>query len=204
MTAEIELSEPVPHSGNAEIVLREALKNISEEGCLVAFFPSGSAGKDGFCLTGVEAVLSRLDLHAEEITPAERGSSRGWTVSARRRPKRVSPRGEARRQRREKAEQLNASGEQLFVGGDIPGAIAAFAEAVATCSDEPVFLNNLGTALDVAGRTEDAWKRIREALHLDPSLASARDNLRVLAIKLGREREADSLLRLYGRDNAEA
>jgi hypothetical protein len=91
----------------------------------------------------------------------------------------------------------NREGEERFVAGDLPGALAAFTRAVQARRDNPDLLSNLATALHAAGAPEKAWDLLVEALHRDPRHESARDNLRALAVALGRHTAADALLDAY-------
>jgi len=98
------------------------------------------------------------------------------------------------------AESLNKQGEHLFEQGDIRAASAKFLAAIRAGREYAIAHNNLGIALQALGQPEDAYARIYRALHLDPNLQSARDNLRDVGQSLGREHEAESILSLWGQD----
>ncbi len=104
----------------------------------------------------------------------------------------------ARSERRERAGEYNARGEACFEAGDFDGAVAAFSEAIGEWTENALFFNNLGTALHALGSYELAWDSFVEALHVDPYLDSARQNLMAVGAVLQREDEARALLALFG------
>lgn len=217
------LLDPLPHTAEAEELLREGREKLSENGVMVAGFrrgvtpgaleesvpdrsarlPNGAGLADDvrrYSRRGIDVLLSRAGLEAVSVMPIQEAEARepkAWIVQARPRTARASAFGETRKARRLKAGEANARGEGLYGEGDLVGALAAFAEAAKLWSEEAIHLNNLATVLDALGYTEEAWRRIREAFHLDSSLPAVRENLRVIAQKMGRANEADELLTLF-------
>lgn len=175
-----------------------------------------------YARTGVDLILSRGELEPVKVfeildlrdtdEPADSEASRGndqpkadrkvdgWVMCARPRPSRVSAFGQARRERRQRADAANERGEQRYSAGDLGGAIEAFSEAITTWNEEGLYYNNLAVALYDANRPEEAWTRLLEALNCDPNLQSARDNLRRVAPTLKRTEEAEDILALFGSD----
>ncbi len=70
-----------------------------------------------------------------------------------------------------------------------------FAHAVAVTTNNAFALNNLGVALEQAGRPEEALARYREAVRIEPGLIQSQYNLGNLLDKLGRPGEARVELR---------
>src|SRR5262249_54897475 len=56
---------------------------------------------------------------------------------------------------------------------DLPGAIAAYRQAIACDSKRALVHHNLGCALQATGQTDEAISCFRQALTLDPELAHA-------------------------------
>ncbi len=181
----------LPHAGSAEITLREAGNLLLPGGILLALFDTVGAR---WCERGVAVVLSRADLNAQSIEAC--GSC--LLAVATRRKQQPSLFRQLRNERRARAAELNDRGERLFGAGDTFGALKAFTEAVRTWDREAVYLNNLATALFANGEPERAWDHVFEALHVDPTLPSSRENLRALAVHLGRGDEAEHVLTLFG------
>jgi len=217
------LLDPLPHTAEAEELLREGREKLTDDGIIVAGFRSGTTpgvleafrsdrparlpngigltgGVRRYSRTGIDVLLSRAGLDAVSVMPMQEADARepkAWIVQARPCSKQVSPFGEARKARRLQASEANARGEGLYGEGDLVGALAAFAEAAKLWSEDAVYLNNLATVLDALGYTDEAWRRIREAFHLDSSLPAVRENLTVIAQKIGRADEADELLTIF-------
>ena len=95
---------------------------------------------------------------------------------------------------------MNERGETRFHEGDVLGALKLFAEAVQVWNEDPLLFSNLATALHAIRRSDEAWERLLDSLHLDPDFQVARDNLRMVAATLGRVEEAEHILHLFGED----
>lgn len=220
-------SEALPHSAVAEEQLQTARSVLDEGGSVVAAFRNG-AGKNaleafvsgrwapprkggepptqvgGYSPVGIGLVLSRADLEISAARPvSETNEVTAWVVTAKPRPARLSPFGRERQDRRMRAGEANKRGETLYAEGDMTAAAAAFGEAIELWNQDAVYFNNLATALYALGCFDEAWSRAQEALHFDPNLQSARDNLRVIAKELGRLDEAEEILCLFGMDSEE-
>jgi CDP-Glycerol:Poly(glycerophosphate) glycerophosphotransferase len=166
-----------------------------------------------FSWVGIEVLLSRCGLdslsHADvSNVPEALSSSRNGAanavqasiVQARPRPNTRSPFGQRRFERREHAAAANARGEAAHAEGDVVAAANGFIEAINAWGDEALYFNNLATALHGLGRSGEAWDRILDALHLEPSSQTVRANLRMIAHALGRDEAAADLLGLFGAD----
>ncbi|MBN2308320.1 MAG: hypothetical protein JXR94_05080 [Candidatus Hydrogenedentes bacterium] len=170
---------------------------------------------------GLRMSLSRSDLLLVEARPQQRSGGEGphlsetdtvpgdigalgdidaWVVRARRRPPTPGAWGEARQERLRQARAANARGEAFFAEGRHNEAAAEFAAAIALWEQEALFHNNVAATLHAIGRVDEAWKHCITALHFDPNLQSARDNLRELAHALGRTDEAARILNIFGAD----
>lgn len=225
----VALSDPVPCDARAYALLRAAAARISPRGAVVAAYRSGltpaairaaiegrwAPPRRGYeapvpvgehTPAGIEALLSRCDLEPATSLPVHGGDSRndddalGWVTRAAKRDGGPCARQRERAARKARADALNREGETLFGQGDLRGAVEKFIEAAETLNTEPLYFNNLGAALHAAGRTAEAWDQFVLALHLDPNLPAARENLRAVAAQLGRAEEAAELLTVYGRD----
>lgn len=190
------LCRSVSPTGSAETALRHAGELLTPDGFLAALFDVECDGAPAWCEQGVAVVLSRADLDARTIESC--GSC--LLAVAGRRAVQPSVFRQLRDERRARAAALNSRGEHLFERGDVLGALKVFADAVKMWDRDAVCLNNLATALFAGGEAERAWDHVFEALHIDPTLASARENLWVLAAHLGRSGEAEHALALFGRD----
>lgn len=73
---------------------------------------------------------------------------------------------------------------------DYQSAVAIWSDTVAKRPDNPRGHNNLGYALDQAGRMAEAKAQYEEALRLDPSYADAHNNLGGILDKMGQPAEA--------------
>jgi tetratricopeptide (TPR) repeat protein len=82
-------------------------------------------------------------------------------------------------------------GKALAAQKDLDGAIAEF-EAAARIAENADVLNNLGSALAEKSSPEEAAKRFRRALELDPGHVDANVNLGNLLLAIGRFEEAAS------------
>lgn len=98
------------------------------------------------------------------------------------------------------AAEHNRAGEARFMQGDVEGALRHFVRALNHWDLDPAYSSNLGTALHAAGRPQDAWDAFVAAMHQDPHFQPARDNLRAVAPEVGRMREAERILWLFGSD----
>lgn len=218
---------PIPHASAAEDILarRAPMRDArplfalfrSGEGpeameafCAARWAPPGlgdAAPLGEFSRLGVEITLSRAELIPTEWfdVPDADGAPWGWLVCAAQRPSAPSPRRTERDARRDAAAQCNAQGEALFAQGDYRGALNAFALAIGHWNGEAVYFNNMATLLCAMGAHDDAWTRILDAMHLDPSSPNIRENLSTLAHLLGHQAEAETLLALFPerQDNAE-
>jgi tetratricopeptide (TPR) repeat protein len=215
------LADPLPHGSAAEETLSRALARTCDGGSIVAAFRDGArkeaaqdlaagrwvpARRHGeppsnvgqFCRQGVEVMLSRCDLELASFS--EFSDPAGWVFCGRARGDRPSDLGRERRERRQAAEEANARGEARYAEGDLAGAAAAFAEAANTDNETGVYFNNLAAALHALGRSDEAWVRLLDAVHLEPDLQSARDNLRAVGSALGRIDEAERILKTFGSD----
>ncbi|MCP4642447.1 MAG: hypothetical protein GY851_18525 [bacterium] len=166
---------------------------------------------------GVELLMSRCDLQIEAHTalPFSPGASAGpgqhngidqaraWIVSARARPREAGEYGRTRAANRAAAEELNEAGETRFAEGDAVGALGLFAKAARTWAHDARIYNNLAVALHAVGKVDEAWRRVVEALSIDPSFQAARDNLRLLGAEIGREDESNRILDLFGEETNE-
>lgn len=227
------LTDPLPHSDEADPLLTAAVSMIGEGACLLVAARHGAAVAghvalqarawtppvpgtdppapiDGYSRAGLETVLSR---HGLELTAlielanaayhrADSGHTAdtplgidGWVACARMRRDARGPWARERIERRRRACAANAEGESLFATGDPAAAAERFAAAIALWDAEAVFHNNLCAALYAMNRLEPAWHSACQALRLNPELEAARDNLLAVAAGLGREREAEELLR---------
>lgn len=99
---------------------------------------------------------------------------------------------------RSRSAELCARGEEAFAQGDPMAAAGAFARAAAADKTDPIPHNNLATVMHALGRSEEAYRHAYAALHRDPSLASARENIRIIAAEIGRDAEAERILTLWG------
>jgi tetratricopeptide (TPR) repeat protein len=170
---------------------------------------------------GVEIVLSRTGFVPDELASLERvtladvlpegklaegtppGNSNparvyAWVVRAGARAVGPGAWGAKQDTARARGMRHNERGEALFAEGRHQNAMAAFATAVSEYHEEPLFHSNLATALHALDRYDEAWKQTLTALYYDPSLQSARENLRHIAEALGRTDEADRILGLFG------
>ena len=123
-----------------------------------------------------------------------------FVVVAQRRSETASAFFRDRMERMQQAREANERGEALFAQGDIHGSMQEFARAIGLWRQNAVAHNNFGTALSALGQLEPAYERIREALHFNPNLQTARNNLRLVGAQLGREEEVEHLLALFGED----
>jgi len=218
------LADPVPHDASVHAVLRAAAQRLGEKGVVVATFRNGtnreatetfrtgrwapprrrgglSTGTGQYCPAGIELVLSRCGLEPVEPVETEQlDLQTSVMVAARRRPVRLSPLGEERRQQRLRAHEANLRGETAYNDGDMIGALTAFTEAVTTWNEEALYFSNLATTLHAVGESEKAYGRLLDALFLNPNLQVARDNFRMVAAHLERLDEAEETLRRFGAD----
>ncbi|MFO7973281.1 MAG: hypothetical protein R6V12_01450 [Candidatus Hydrogenedentota bacterium] len=112
-------------------------------------------------------------------------------------PHRPAPWGRERVEKRRRALDFNSEGEGWFAEGDSVKASSCFLKAVQEDRACAVAFNNLAVTFLAMDRPDEAWTYVTEALHLDPGLATARDNLRDIAAVLGREDEAEEMLALF-------
>ncbi|MBI5094098.1 MAG: hypothetical protein HZB26_16855 [Candidatus Hydrogenedentes bacterium] len=173
-----------------------------------------------FSRAGVEIALSRsgleaasrvavraLSIETEQINATggiEDVTVCAWVICARPRPKRLSPYAESRRDRKRRADLSNRIGERRFAKGDINGAVAAFAEAIASWNEEALYFSNLAAAMFSVHELDSAWFRIREALYLDPFMPVVRANYRMIANALDKLEEAEHVLGLFGADEPQS
>jgi Flp pilus assembly protein TadD len=136
-----------------------------------------------------------------DADPDDDSGVEGWVVRGSAKMPQPGVLGRRRAEGKHTADEKNRKGEALFRAGEYEAAVKEFAAAVAEFAGETTYLNNLGAALHALGCHEEAWRRLREALYLDPFSQSARDNLRKVAADLGKESEAERLLRLFGADH---
>ncbi len=215
------VSDPIPPNEIAEVRMAEAVR-AADGGGVLALFRCGE-GEDvveaflagawqpprpgqtadvpmgEFSRRGVEIVFSRADYEPEqwfEIGDAA-GALWGWLVRAQPRPATKSPLRAQHDERRAVAAEHNARGEALYAQGDHRGALAAFAQAIGAWNGEAVYFNNMAILLCSLGAYEEAWPRLLDAMHLDPTLQTARENLAALAPIVGKQEEAEELLSLY-------
>ncbi len=218
------LADPVPHDASVHAILRAAAQRLDETGVVVAAFRNGTSReatetfrtgrwipprRNGgpatdagqYSPAGIELVLSRCGL--EPVEPIENGQlelEAFVTVAARRRPARLSPLGEERRQQRLQAHEANLRGEAAYGQGDMLQALTAFTEAATKWNEEALYFSNLATTLHAVGQPEKAYERLQDALFLDPNLQVARDNFRMIAAHLERLDEAEEILCRFGAD----
>ena len=157
-----------------------------------------------YSLTGVELVLSRAEYdmaHMEMVFDSgAEPELLGWIVAGHPRVAGISPFGQKRRDRRARAILLNRKGEKQYAAGDYVAAAALFGQAIDLWNEEAVFFNNFASSLFALGQYDESVCRVRDALHLDPSLRAARENYRAIMNALGRREEAESLLAFFGHD----
>jgi Flp pilus assembly protein TadD len=110
-----------------------------------------------------------------------------------------APWGQERLAKRRLALELNREGEEWFAEGDYLKASRCFLKAVKEDRACAVAFNNLAVIFLAMQRPEEAWTYAIEALHLEPYLDTARENLRDVAAVTGRESEAARILELFGR-----
>src|SRR5690606_36876994 len=85
-------------------------------------------------------------------------------------------------------------GALLAEGGDVDAAIVRFLQAIEATPDYPDALNNLGYALLLSGRPEEARPLYERALALQPDFPEALNNLGLL---LGRAGDLTSAERYF-------
>jgi tetratricopeptide (TPR) repeat protein len=73
--------------------------------------------------------------------------------------------------------------------------VSLFTRAIAVTADNPVAQNNLGLALHVEGKTDDAIAHLREALRIKPDYVDAHINLGAALHAKGRDEEAAATIR---------
>lgn len=88
-----------------------------------------------------------------------------------------------------------ARGEALLARGDAAGAEPIFRAAIEADPSDPRAHLDLGLALEMLERFEEAAQAYRAAIEADPGLAEARNNLGVLLREQGETEEAVSVLR---------
>ncbi len=110
-----------------------------------------------------------------------------------------APWGQERLAKRRLALELNREGEEWFAEGDYLKASRCFLKAVKEDRACAEAFNNLAVIFLAMQRPEEAWTYAIEALHLEPYLDTARENLRDVAAVTGRESEAARILELFGR-----
>lgn len=93
---------------------------------------------------------------------------------------------------RQRAEALNAAGEEAFAAARLAQAEGQFRQAISMDPSFAIAHNNLGTVLHQQEDYEGAWGSVVRALQCDPGLESARHNLRALAEALKREQYAEA------------
>ncbi len=89
---------------------------------------------------------------------------------------------------------LNLEGATLFRQGDLPGAERAFRESVALRPGNAEALSNLGRALMLQGKGQEALAYFRQALVADSTQAETYFNLEEMYRAAGRREEALALL----------
>jgi hypothetical protein len=219
------LTDPLTAHDNPEALLRAAHARTGPGGCVLAAFVNGigadvaealaiarwtparndaeaSAPMNGFSRNGVEILLSRSMLTADAIKPYGFRGTKGWVVTCRTRKPVQSNLARRDAEAAERCRELNAQGELAFGSGDLVAAANAFHEAIKAWRGDPTAFNNLATVLHLLERPAEAWDLLLDALHVDPSHAMARENLLVVGKTLGREKEADDLLGLFGANAA--
>ena len=83
----------------------------------------------------------------------------------------------------------------LVQNGDFKPAISVLSRTLSSTPRDLKTLNLLGIALTGAGRTDEANRRFREALAIDPAFYPARKNLAVNEFTAGRHAEAERLFK---------
>jgi tetratricopeptide (TPR) repeat protein len=83
----------------------------------------------------------------------------------------------------------------LVQNGDFQPAISLLGRALSSIPRDLKTLNLLGIALTGAGRTDEANRRFRQALAIDPSFYPAKKNLAVNEFNAGRDAEAEDLFK---------
>ena len=81
-------------------------------------------------------------------------------------------------------------GSQYLELGELPSAAQSFREAVRRAPDNAIYLKDLGGALFLIGRIEEAERALRLAVAQDPALADAWRNLGVVVAQRAAWREA--------------
>lgn len=76
-------------------------------------------------------------------------------------------------------------GYMLCEAGRCQEAVDLYADALASCDEDPLLLYNYAVALEGAGRKRAALKRYEDALKLQPDLSDAHQNLALLYADLG-------------------
>lgn len=89
------------------------------------------------------------------------------------------------------ARQEHQRGLAAAASGDMALAVSHFREALANKFDEPAIHNDLGTALTLLGRLDEALAHFQEAARLSPSWAEPVAN--VARVRLARPEDADGL-----------
>jgi serine/threonine-protein kinase len=79
--------------------------------------------------------------------------------------------------------------EALMEKNDLPEAIRFYQAAVALRPNSAVVYDNLGLALALLGRMDDADKQFRKAAAIDPSAAPIHNNLGIILAAMGRRNE---------------
>src|SRR2546423_10464283 len=101
----------------------------------------------------------------------------------------------------QKALQHNERGLELFLKGNLDGAMKEYEAAIRSDPKLAAAHNNLGSAYFAAGRFEEAATAFQRACELDTEFGQAFFNLALAQIKLGRQKEAsdslDMALRAY-------
>ncbi len=160
-----------------DLVRLQLVETLVERGrddaALVAIGTLRAEGVDPTALDLLQArALMGLGLYTEAIGILEAGSRR-WGGS----------------------ERWAVLGLAYFGARDLHSAIAALEHAIKLAERKspaalPELYNNLGFALDSAGRTEDAIAAYRSALMLNPAFTRARNNLGFALVAMHRDDEA--------------
>ena len=195
------LTDPIRHKSNAQAALNEYVQSLSDSSWLI-IYSDAAYSPSGFAI-----VLHRCSLKVDEIFAAnmngervpEIGSVYAGLVAVARRDAYTNSSYAARiAENRKASRERCAEGETLFANGEYMEAARRFAQASTFDFRDAVPQNNLATVMHTLGRSDDAYQHVLAALHRDPTLESARENLRVIAGEIGKSEEAERILSLWG------
>lgn len=98
--------------------------------------------------------------------------------------------------------QINRAAGEALGRGDLVAAIRGYRDALLLAPQLARIHNDLAVALWQAGAGEDAFERLKSAIHLDLGFCEARDNLMDVGLALGREREARDYIALLEKEES--